>query len=214
MNQRLIAEIGKTQRLAIINQLKRTQGLSVNELSERLQMSYMGVKQHCVELERERYLDTWRRPKSPGTMGRPEIAYRLTHRAHELFPTACNEATIEMLESARVLFGPAAPEKLLFLMFQKKAERYATRIKGDTLVERAKWLARLRDNEGCMAELETEGGLRIVEHHSPLRDLLQAFPLVGRLEAEMFQRLLGAPVRREEQAVSGLFRCTFHIGGD
>jgi len=30
MNQRLIAEIGRTQRLGIINSLKRTSGMSVN----------------------------------------------------------------------------------------------------------------------------------------------------------------------------------------
>ena len=32
MNQRLLAEIGRTQRLEIINSLKRTKGMSVNEL--------------------------------------------------------------------------------------------------------------------------------------------------------------------------------------
>ena len=36
MNQRLIAEIGRTQRLQIINSLKRTRGLSVNELVEKM----------------------------------------------------------------------------------------------------------------------------------------------------------------------------------
>jgi len=45
-------------------------------------MSYMGVKQHCVELEEEGYLDTWRRSKG---IGRPEMIYRLTARSHELF---------------------------------------------------------------------------------------------------------------------------------
>ena len=52
MNQRLIAEIGKSQRLRVVNRLKRTQGLSVRELAAALGMSYMGVKQHCIELER------------------------------------------------------------------------------------------------------------------------------------------------------------------
>ena len=32
MNQRLLAEIGRTQRLEILNTLKRTRGLSVNQL--------------------------------------------------------------------------------------------------------------------------------------------------------------------------------------
>src|SRR5947208_7352348 len=63
MNQRLISEIGRTQRLDIINSLKRTKGMSVNELVERMRMSYMGIKQHCITLHRDGYLDTWRRPQ-------------------------------------------------------------------------------------------------------------------------------------------------------
>jgi len=66
MNQRLISEIGRTQRLEIINSLKRTRGMSVNELVERMSMSYMGIKQHCITLHRDGYLDTWRRPQRMG----------------------------------------------------------------------------------------------------------------------------------------------------
>lgn len=211
MNQKLIAQIGKSQRLQVINKLKRTHGLSVSELAARLGMSYMGVKQHCVDLHKDGYLDTWRRPKP---MGRPEMVYRLTKRAHELFPTASNSFTIELLESAKKLYGPSAADKLLFTVFQKKEERYIERVRGDTLPQRAKWLARLRDNEGFMSEIESEDGLRMVEHHSPILDLLQAFPIVARLEAEMIQRVLRVPVRREETTVSGLYCCTFHIGAE
>lgn len=209
MNQKLIAEIGKSQRLQILNKLKRTQGLSVNELAEKIGLSYMGIKQHCIELHKGGYLDTWRRPKP---VGRPEMLYRLTQKAHELFPTASNHLTIELLESAQKLYGPAAPEKLLFNVFQRKADGYLAKIKGDTPAEKAKWLAKQRDTEGHMAEFESVGGLRIVEHHSPILDLLQAFPIVARLEAEMFQRVLKTPVRREENGTPGLYCGTFFIG--
>jgi len=207
VNQRIIQQIGRSQRLKIINELKRTQGLPVRDLADRLGMSYMGVKDMCVDLERRGFLDTWRQPQK---LGRPLMLYRLTRRAHELFPVASNPMTIEVLEAAQKLFGAAAPEKLLLIVFQRKAEHYETRLKGGTLGERAKWLARLRDHEGYMSNCETEGGeIRIVEHHSPILDLLRAFPLVTRLEAEMFSRVLGVPVRRQEHSASGLFCATF-----
>ena len=211
MNQKLIAEIGKSQRLEIINKLKRTQGLSVGELGEQLGMSYMGVKQHCVDLEAEGYLDTWRRAKG---IGRPEMIYRLTERSHGLFPAESNGMTITLLENAKALYGPAAPEKLLFSVFQKKAEAYQTRVRGETIAERAGKLARLRDAEGHMAELEQDAVfIRIVEHHCPIHDLLKAFPIVARLEAELFTRVLGAAVQREEAHASGLYRCVFTLHG-
>jgi predicted ArsR family transcriptional regulator len=213
MNQKLIAEIGKSQRLEIINRLKRTQGLSVTELAEQLGMSYMGVKQHCVDLEREGYLDTWRRAKG---IGRPEMIYRLTERVHDLFPCASNSMTITLLENAKALYGPAAAEKLLFSVFQKKAEAYKTKLRGETIAERAGKLTRVRDAEGHMAEIEHDAAvIRIVEHHCPIHDLLKAFPIVARLEAELFTRVLGAAVQREEAHASGLYRCVFtlHSGG-
>ena len=68
----------------------------------------------------------------------------------------------------------------------------------------------MRDGEGHMAELsEDEHGLRIVEHHSPIRDLLEAFPVVARLETVLFQRVLGIPVQSEEAGASGLYCATF-----
>lgn len=214
MNQKLISEIGKSHRLGIINRLKRTQGLTVGELAELLNMSYMGVKQHCIDLERDGYLDTWRRPKP---VGRPEMLYRLTSRAHELFEVACNNVTIDLLEAAKKLYGAAAPEKLLWTIFQKKAEGYAAKLKGGSLPEKARSLAQMRDAEGCMADFEKLGedgekSYRIVEHHSPIMDLLQSFPIVARLEQEIFERVLGVPVRREQSSASGLYRCVFVLG--
>ena len=212
VNQRLIAEIGKSQRLRIVNRLKRTQGLSVGELAELLGMSYMGVKQHCVDLERLGYLDTWRRPKAAAQVGRPEMVYRLTRKAHELFPSVCNELTLQVLEAVQALYGALAPEKLLFMVFQRKTDSYLAQVRGATLLERAQAFAAIREAEGCMAEVEQgpEGIVRIVEHHSPLADLLAAYPaLLHRLEQELFTRVLGVPVKREQTDVSGLYACVF-----
>ena len=214
VNQRLITEIGKSQRLRLVNRLKRTQGMSVGELATALGMSYMGIKQHCVELERLGYLDTWRRPKTAAQTGRPELVYRLTRKAHELFPAASNEVTLALLDSAQALYGPVASEKLLFLVFQRKIEGYLARVKGETVQARAEAFAAIRDAEGCMAELERdEAGLRIVEYHTPLADLLTAYPaLLHRLEQEMFTRVLRASVRREQTGASGLYSCVFRVG--
>ena len=117
MNQRLLAEIGRTQRLEILNSLKRTKGMSVNELVAKMKMSYMGIKQHCLTLHRDGYLDTWRRPQK---MGRPEMVYRLTRRTHDLFPADSNQFTLELLKSIQEIFGLNAPEKVLYNAFERR----------------------------------------------------------------------------------------------
>lgn len=211
MNQRLLAEIGRTQRLEILNTLKRTRGLSVNQLVEKMKMSYMGIKQHCLTLERDGYLDTWRRPQK---MGRPEMVYRLTRRSHALFQADSNAFTLDLLQSIEEIYGPNAPEKLLYNLFERKTNSVKQRVKGATTEERAKSLASIRDEEGHMAQFVNspeDGGPHILECHSPIMNLVEKYEIIGRLEQQMFEEVLGTSVRREETRTSGLYEAAFYF---
>src|SRR6202011_3933496 len=147
MNQRLLAEIGRTQRLEILNSLKRTKGMSVNELVEKMGMSYMGIKQHCVTLARDGYLDTWRRPQK---MGRPEMVYRLTPRSHDLFKSESDEFTLELLKSIHEIHGPNGPEKLLYNVFERRTKALKNKAKVGTVAGRAKWLSPIQPQQGTI----------------------------------------------------------------
>jgi predicted ArsR family transcriptional regulator len=208
--QRLLSQIGRSQRLAVLNLIKRApEGLSVRALAGRLDMSYMGVKQICLDLQRNGYLEIFRRNRG---VGRPELIHRLTSKAGDLFPQADNELALSLLEQARKLYGAGAPEKILFLHFQEKTKSYAGKLRGDTPAERAKWLGRLRDNEGYMAECESEPALRLIERHHPMQSLFRALPQAAEMERAMFQKLLGAAVRREQAGEGGAYECVFLIG--
>jgi predicted ArsR family transcriptional regulator len=211
VNQRLLAEIGRTQRLEILNTLKRTRGLSVNQLVERMHMSYMGIKQHCLTLERDGYLDTWRRPQK---MGRPEMVYRLTRRSHGLFQADSNAFTLELLRSIQAIQGPSAPEKLIYHLYERKTAKLKKMILGETVEARAKELAAIRDDEGYMSQYlpgPGEGGPQILECHSPIMNLVEKYSFIGKLEQDMFEKLLKVPVRREETWSSGLFEAAFYF---
>jgi predicted ArsR family transcriptional regulator len=176
-----------------------------------MKMSYMGIKQHCLTLQRDGYLDTWRRPQK---MGRPEMVYRLTRRSHDLFPTDSNRLTLELLRSAQEIYGRNAPEKLLYHVFERKIAAAKQKVKGDSVAECAKWLVRMRDAEGYMAQFitdEKEGGTQIVECHSPVMNLIDRYPIIGRLEQDLFEAVLGTTVRREENRNSGLYECAFYF---
>jgi predicted ArsR family transcriptional regulator len=210
MNQKLLAEIGRTQRLEILNSLKRTKGMSVNQLVDKMKMSYMGIKQHCLTLQRDGYLDTWRRPQK---MGRPEMVYRLTRRSHDLYTSDSNQLTLELLQSVQEIYGTNAPEKLLYNIFEKRTAALKAKVKGDTVADRARWLAKVRDSEGYMSQftMEEKDGPQILECHSSILNLIERYPIVGRLEQDMFEAILGTPVRREETRTSGLYECAFYF---
>lgn len=169
----------------------------------------MGIKQHCLTLERDGYLDTWRRPQK---MGRPEMVYRLTRRTHDLFPCDSNDLTLQLLSSSKEIYGPNAPEKLLFHVFQRQTEALKARVNADTVEERAKELVKIRETEGFMSQVVTDdkdGGPQILECHSPIMNLLDEYPIIARFEQDMVEGVLATPVRREETRTSGLYECAF-----
>ena len=207
----LLREMLHSPVLDIVQRLKHSTGMTVTELCTAMKMSYMGVKQHCVDLEKAGFLDTWRRPKAAG---RPEKLYRLTPKADVLFVNCGPTLTLDLLTTAERVYGESAPPKLLFTYFQSKEEAMSAKLgKTTTLEERARLLARLRSAEGCMSSCETDalGQLVLVEHHRPLRELAARYDMVDELECEMIERLMGREVRRSVEEVSGLVRVTFQI---
>jgi len=208
--QKILTAVARSQRLAVLNLLKRRGGLAVAEIAPLLDLSYMGAKRCCLILHREGLLETWR---SPVPVGRPRLVYRLTRRAEELFGSGEAALVEGLLDAARKLFGAMAPGKMWFLYFQEKTASYASRLKGDTPAERARWLARLRDADGYMSSCETDEGVpRIIERHTPLLDLVEKFPEIGEMERAMFEKLLGARVRREVETLGGHYLCRFSVG--
>ena len=209
---RTLRDLAKPQIVAIFDALKRSDGLAVGDLAAALDMSYMGVKQYCIELEKRGYLDTWRRAKETG---RPELTYRLTPKAQLLFPQESNDLCMEILEAVRHLHGANAAEKILYQYFLKKTDFYTKKVKGISIIEKAESLARIRENEGYCAQLDHDPvhGLRLTEFHSPFSDLIKIFPTVAKMEETMVSRVLQAPVHREMTAVSGQTRITFLVAG-
>ena len=195
----------------IIGHLKHSPGMTVRELATAMKMSYMGVKQHCVEMEEKGYLDTFRRPVPHG---RPEKLYRLTVKLDPLFPSVTPLMMLEMLAHAERIFGPAAPEKLLHTWFQAKAERWALKLDKETTLEnKAIVLARLRSADGhmCMVEAGAGGALRLVDYHVPLADLMEKYAVIAEIESDVIERLLGHPVERALEEHSGLRQVIFRI---
>lgn len=212
MKGKLLKKASKNPKLLILTEIKRSQGLSVSELCDRIGLSYMGVKQHCIALEKEGYLDTWRRPKG---MGRPEKAYRLTVPAQEFFPTEYSSLTVNILESVAEVYGPGAPEKILHNIYQSEAERMSQAVNGmDSLEERAREVAEMRDQAGYMCEyyLDQESGKHLlIEYNSPILICMDKFPILRDLERQMLEKVLRCKVDRDEERISGLYKCIFTL---
>lgn len=211
MKGKFLKKVAKNPKLLILTEIKRSQGLSVSELCDRVGLSYMGVKQHCIALEREGYLDTWRRPKG---MGRPEKAYRLTDIAQEFFPTESSNFTAEILKSIQEVYGPNAADKILYNIYKNETLKISEKIKDATLEQKLVLLAAIREERGYMSEYHfnrESGQHQIIEFNSPILSSVILFPVIRDLERQMFEQILGAKVERSEEKISGLYKCTFGV---
>ncbi len=207
----LLKDIARPHVVDLIMLLKHGRGMSVNELAAALRMSYMGVKQHCLLLEKKGYLDTWRRPKPGG--GRPEKMYRLTRKMEVLFSTEAGDIANEMLVAAQIVVGTKAIEPMLRSIFDHKAERYRAQLKGRTLLERAQTMAKLRMADGYLSycEFDAHLGLRLVEYHSPLANLMERHVIALELEAQMIGRVLRCVVERVGSEDEKIVRTEFRL---
>jgi len=191
-------DLAKPKVMPVLEAVKRSDGLSVAQLADELEMSYMGVKQHCVKLENMGYLKTWRVPR--GEAGRPEKLYKLTDKCDALFPQVGVGLTLDVLESVRKVYGESAPERLLYHHFEELGKRWQSRVqKGKSLVERATRLTELRQQEGCFSRCRysPENGFCIEEYHHPLEKVYEKYPNVLNLEIKMMEKLLASKVVRK-----------------
>ncbi|NNM29345.1 MAG: MarR family transcriptional regulator, partial [Akkermansiaceae bacterium] len=199
MFSQALRDIARPSYSEILEALKRSDGLPVSDLARELNMSYMGVKQHCVNLEKKGYLETWRVPRTQ--VGRPEKLYRLTAKTDSLFPQAGAGLTLSILKGVQQLYGESAAEKLLFHHFEEKRNDWAPKVRaGKSLAERATKLADLRESEGSFSKCcyDSRDGLRIEEFHNVLTPIFEAYPNSARTEVIMMEQLLGTRVQRKE----------------
>lgn len=184
---------------AILEAIKVSDGMPVSDLARELQMSYMGVKQHCLKLVELGYLEEWRVPRAKKEVGRPEKLYRLTSKCDPLFPVAGVGLTLAVLEGVKQLYGDSAPEKLLFHHFQVLKEQWQPKVRsGKSMVEKATRLADVRDKSGWFSKChyDAETGFRIEEFHNPLAKIYAEYPNAARMEVQMMEQLLGTKVVR------------------
>lgn len=192
-------DLTKPQVLNILGAVKKSKGITIADLARELEMSYMGVKQHCQKLEKLGYLKTWRVPRQG--VGRPEKLYQLTEKCNELFPQPGVELVLDVLQGVKQFFGDSSPEKIFFHHFETQKEQWLPQIsKGKSLVEKATRLADLRDKAGCFSncKYDKEHGFRIEEYHHPMQEIYKAYPRIINLEIRMMEQLLGTKVLRKE----------------
>jgi predicted ArsR family transcriptional regulator len=107
-------------------------------------------------------------------------------------------------------------DRVLASRLGRQREEYAKRIRqSDTLRRKLEDLARVRTEEGYMAEVREEegGGFLLVESHCPVCAAATACQGFCSTELDLFRAVLGpgVSVERTEHIVSGDRRCAYRV---
>jgi len=116
----------------------------------------------------------------------------------------------------RDTFGEEGLEQVLVSRCTRQRKDYAKRIKlTDSLAKKLKELARMRSEEGYMAEVRSDknGSYILIENHCPICAAANACQGFCSTELDLFRSVLGSgvDVEREEHIVSGDRRCVYRV---
>jgi predicted ArsR family transcriptional regulator len=202
---------GRTRR-AIVRLLKQEGALDSAALARRLRLTPMAVRQHLYELQREKLVTAEER-RVP--LGRPAKHWQLTREADRLFPDAYAELTLALIGAMGDTIGPSGMQKVLEARSAAQRAAYGRRIpKAAPLVAKLRALARVRTEEGYMAEVRRDGkGYLFVENHCPICAAANACQGFCSTELDLFRSVLGpgVSIERAEHVVSGDRRCVYRV---
>ncbi|MCZ4274036.1 metalloregulator ArsR/SmtB family transcription factor [Maritalea porphyrae] len=181
-------------------------------LGELVGTTSVAVRQHMEKLAQLGLVISEDRRES---VGRPKKYWQLTDKGNQRFPDRHADLTIEMISSVIETFGEAGLDKLIAKREQRSLDIYQSKLdQKSALGAKVKTLAKIREAEGYMAEVEpVEGGFLLHENHCPICIAATTCQGFCKSELKLFQTVLGenADVQRESHIVSGARRCTYRI---
>ncbi|OGF54211.1 MAG: hypothetical protein A2Z21_06245 [Candidatus Fraserbacteria bacterium RBG_16_55_9] len=196
-------------RRRILQLLKVKGPLTADELSQELRMTSMGARGHLTALERDGLIEHHTQQRG---MGRPSYVYSLTDQGDEIFPRTYPQLASSLLDALRALGGEEAIDR----MFEKRTEwveaQYRARMADKTLEERVKELARIRTEEGYMADWEVldQDTFVLREHNCSICQIARQCAQACSFELELFRRVLeDAEVSREKHMIQGDLMCAY-----
>jgi len=187
--------------------------MDATRMGERLGLSAMAVRQHLYELQREKLVSAQERPAA---LGRPTKYWQLTREADRLFPDAYAELSVALIDALGDAFGEAGLKQILDSRCARQKEEYSKRIPSSLpLREKVHRLARIRTEEGYMAEVKSQrnSGFLLFENHCPICAAATTCQGFCATELDLFRAVLGPhiAIERLEHIVSGDRRCAYRI---
>lgn len=183
--------------------------MSAAELAKALGISAMGIRQHLAILERDRLVD---HERSKSKKGRPTHLYKLTELSANMFPVGYGVLTVALLDEIIKLDGDAKIDDIFKSRMHSQVASHAPRLEDKNFAQKVKELAKIRDEEGYMADaVEADEGFVLREFNCPISMVAKKYPHACEYELQLFKNLLGAEISRHCHMMKGDHLCSYKI---
>jgi len=197
-----------------ILELLKTRGpQAAGQLSRKLKVTAMAVRQHLYRMRKQHLVDYADERRK---VGRPARIWRLAAPSETRFPDNHREFTAELIAAARKTVGEDGLERILSERTRLQGDAYRRMMPRNGAVKaRVAMLARIRTSQGYMAESwrDRDGSLVLAENHCPIKLAAESCGGVCEEELRLFRTILGPSVQvdRHEHLLCGARRCAYRI---
>src|ERR671921_2489921 len=193
--------------------LKVMQQAGLEELAKVMKVSRMAVHKHLVLLQNRGLVEGI---ENRGHVGRPRMVYQLTSQSKTVFPKSYSAIATHALDFIERNMGKEGIEKVLRERQSELFDQYYKRLKDLDFDKQVKELARIRDEEGYIAESKKDpkGSSRkhiLLEYNCPIIHIAEKHWEACSSETELFEKLLGANIETTHRAAKGDLICKFVI---
>ena len=194
----------------ILYYLKVMQQAGLEELAKVMKVSRMAVHKHLVLLQNRGLVESI---ENRGHVGRPRMVYQLTSQSKTVFPKSYSAIATHALDFIERNMGKEGVEKVLHERQTELFDQYYKRLKGLDFDKQVKELARIRDEEGYIAESrsKSDGKHVLLEYNCPIIHIAEKHWEACSTETELFEKLLGANIDTTHRAAKGDLICKFVI---
>lgn len=181
------------------------------DISKMMNISRMGAHKHLAELQDRGLVESSQVNKG---VGRPIMVYSLTDNSKTIFPKAYGELASHALDYLSRKLGNEAVEEVLRTRQHDLLDKYYDRLKGLKFNLRVRELAKIRDEEGYMAESKREqssDSFVLLEYNCPIIHIAEKHWEACTVETELFEKVLDARIETTHRAAKGDSVCRFYI---
>lgn len=191
-----------------LQQLHQAGGGTVQELCEAAGVTATAVRQRLSRLQ---HLGLIERQTVRAGRGRPHHAYRVTDAGQQKLGDNYTELALLLWDELHGIEETAVRERVTNRIREALVQRYGSSVRGASLVERFGELKTSLVDHGFRVEVDAQGQLPVLrETNCPYHELALRDSSICELEQQVFEQVLGTPLKLASCCRDGHSCCEFH----